>query len=106
MGLGRRLVSRADELLALPFRGLVAFYRRYISRLLPPACRFEPSCSAYAAEALTRCRGVRGLALTVWRVARCNPWGGHGFDPVPPCGCDRADGLKAARPPLRHRDPS
>ncbi len=63
------------------------FYRRAISPFLPPACRFEPSCSAYALEALKMHGPVAGLWLTLKRLARCHPvtWlgGSSGFDPVP-----------------------
>jgi putative membrane protein insertion efficiency factor len=49
----------------------------------PPACRFDPSCSHYAAEAVERHGAARGTLLAVRRIARCHPWGGAGFDPVP-----------------------
>ena len=63
----------------------IHFYRYFLSPLLPPSCRFEPTCSAYALEALERHGALKGSALTFWRVLRCNPWGGSGYDPVPPC---------------------
>ncbi len=62
---------------------LVRFYRRFVSPLLPPSCRFTPSCSVYAEEALVAHGSMRGLGLVVRRLARCHPWGGEGFDPVP-----------------------
>lgn len=62
---------------------LVRFYRRFVSPLLPPSCRYTPSCSAYAEEALVTHGTMRGLGLVVRRLARCHPWGGEGFDPVP-----------------------
>jgi uncharacterized protein len=62
----------------------IRIYRRWISPALPPTCRFEPSCSAYAVEALTTHGALRGTWLTVWRLARCAPWGRAGYDPVPP----------------------
>jgi putative membrane protein insertion efficiency factor len=65
-------------------------YRWLVRPLLPPACRFEPSCSAYAIEALRTHGAVRGSALAAWRVARCNPWGGCGYDPVPTRNCRHA----------------
>jgi len=63
--------------------GLVGLYRRLVSPLLPPACRFYPSCSAYAAEALRRHGAARGTLLTVKRLARCHPYCEGGVDPVP-----------------------
>jgi hypothetical protein len=66
----------------------IHFYRRFLSALLPPACRFQPSCSAYALEAIHSHGPLGGLWLAIKRVARCHPiaWlgGGSGFDPVPP----------------------
>ena len=65
---------------------LVKFYQYFISPLLPNSCRYTPTCSAYAIEAL-RVHGVlKGLIFAVARISRCNPWGGHGHDPVPPKG--------------------
>ncbi|MDE6159846.1 MAG: membrane protein insertion efficiency factor YidD [Bacteroidaceae bacterium] len=66
-------------LLILPIR----FYRRFISPLTPPSCRFTPTCSEYAILALRKHGPVKGLILAVWRILRCNPWGGSGYDPVP-----------------------
>ena len=71
---------------AAALRGLVRAYQLTLSPLLPAACRFEPSCSRYAIEALTRHGALRGSALTLKRLARCHPWGGMGYDPVPPAG--------------------
>jgi uncharacterized protein len=53
------------------------------SLVLPPSCRFSPSCSAYAIEALSRYGAAKGGWLAARRIARCHPWGGHGHDPVP-----------------------
>lgn len=50
----------------------------------PSPCRFDPSCSSYALESISTHGALRGLALSVRRLARCHPWGGHGYDPVPP----------------------
>ena len=61
----------------------VGLYKRLISPLLPVACRFTPTCSAYAAEAIRRHGSARGLGLTVARLCRCRPYGGGGEDPVP-----------------------
>jgi hypothetical protein len=62
----------------------VVAYRRWVSPALPPRCRFHPSCSAYALEALETHGASRGVALTVWRLLRCHPFHPGGFDPVPP----------------------
>jgi hypothetical protein len=62
---------------------MIRFYRRGVSPLLPPACRYTPSCSAYAEEAVERFGAVRGGWLAARRLLRCHPWGGSGYDPVP-----------------------
>ncbi len=53
------------------------------SRVLPPSCRFAPSCSQYAIEALGKYGAIKGSWLATKRIMRCHPWGGHGYDPVP-----------------------
>jgi len=63
--------------------GLVRGYQLVISPALPPSCRFTPSCSQYALEAITRHGAVRGTWLTVRRLVRCHPFHPGGFDPVP-----------------------
>jgi len=67
--------------------GLIGVYRYLISPMFPPTCRFLPTCSEYAGEALRVHGPMRGLWLALWRMARCNPWGGHGYDPVPGAVC-------------------
>ncbi len=62
---------------------LIRAYQLVVSPILPPACRFHPTCSEYAREAVVKWGFWRGLALAVKRIARCHPLGGHGFDPVP-----------------------
>ena len=62
---------------------LVKGYRAMFSRLLPPACRFYPTCSQYMLTALERYGALRGGILGLWRILRCNPWGRPGLDPVP-----------------------
>lgn len=63
---------------------LIRGYKRFISPLLPPACRFYPTCSAYAATAVQRYGALRGSILAVWRILRCNPLCQGGIDYVPP----------------------
>ncbi|AHJ96348.1 membrane protein insertion efficiency factor YidD [Hymenobacter swuensis] len=63
--------------------GLLWVYRRLISPLTPASCRYVPTCSAYAVEAVTKYGPWRGGRLALRRIGRCHPWGGHGYDPVP-----------------------
>ena len=58
------------------------FWRRVISPLIPSRCKYEPSCSRYAAQAVMRYGILRGLVLAAWRLLRCNPWSHGGYDPV------------------------
>ena len=68
---------------AIVLRQLVRTYRLLISPWLPQSCRFTPSCSAYALEALSRHGGMLGSWLIIKRLCKCHPWGGCGYDPVP-----------------------
>ena len=61
----------------------IAAYQRWVSPAIPRRCRFEPTCSAYAATAIRRFGLLRGLVLATWRLLRCNPLSDGGFDPVP-----------------------
>ncbi len=61
----------------------IYFYKYCISPLVPPSCRYTPSCSEYAVQALKKHGPFKGLYLAVRRIARCHPWGGSGYDPVP-----------------------
>lgn len=72
-----RIIARAME---MP----VHFYRYAISPLLPPSCRYTPTCSQYVIEALRLHGPLRGSWLAIRRILRCHPWGGSGYDPVPP----------------------
>lgn len=63
---------------------LIKLYQLVISPLSPPSCRFYPSCSHYCLEAIARFGPWKGSWLSLRRILRCNPWGGNGYDPVPP----------------------
>lgn len=76
---GREVLHFIGWLLILPIR----FYQKFLSPLKPPTCRFTPTCSQYAIEAIRKHGPFKGFALAVWRILRCNPWGGSGYDPVP-----------------------
>jgi putative membrane protein insertion efficiency factor len=96
-GTGRRRPVRRALL------GAIRFYSRAISPALPPRCRFYPTCSAYAAEAIERHGAVRGTWLAVRRLAKCAPWHPGGVDPVPErtgtTDADRASSSPAAAGP-------
>jgi len=62
---------------------VLRFYKRFISPMLPPACRFQPTCSEYAMEAVEHYGVLKGSWMAACRLARCNPWSRGGFDPVP-----------------------
>lgn len=62
----------------------IRFYRRHLSPHLPPMCRYYPTCSVYAIEAIETHGALRGTLLAVWRLLRCNPLSPGGYDPVPP----------------------
>ncbi len=66
-----------------PLLALIAAYQRWISPSMPRRCRYEPTCSAYTAEAVQRFGALRGALLGAWRLLRCNPFSHGGFDPVP-----------------------
>lgn len=73
--------------------GCIRIYQRSISPLFPPACRFTPTCSQYAVEAIERFGVIKGTWLAMRRLLRCNPFGGHGYDPVP----ERSEHKKSRR---------
>jgi len=62
---------------------LVRLYQAAISPWLPPSCRYTPTCSQYSVEAFQKYGFLKGFMLTIKRIGRCHPWGGHGYDPVP-----------------------
>ncbi|HPE83805.1 MAG: membrane protein insertion efficiency factor YidD [Aequorivita sp.] len=72
------------NILTYPFVLLIKGYQNFISPLLPSSCRYTPTCSHYAVEALQTHGLLKGGWLAAKRIASCNPWGGSGYDPVPP----------------------
>jgi uncharacterized protein len=83
VGSMRDLIRVLLRILGIPLIALIRIYQWGISPLLGPRCRFTPSCSHYAVEALQKHGLIKGLWLAIRRIARCHPWGGHGVDPVP-----------------------
>ena len=78
--------STPEKGMSLPARladRLILFYQKSISPSLGANCRFTPTCSEYARQAIIKHGPIKGLALAIWRILRCNPWGGSGYDPVP-----------------------
>jgi uncharacterized protein len=73
-------MTAGGRIVALP----IVAYRRWISPAMPARCRFHPSCSAYALEAVATHGALRGLGLATWRLLRCHPFHPGGYDPVPP----------------------
>ncbi|MBS1612639.1 MAG: membrane protein insertion efficiency factor YidD [Bacteroidetes bacterium] len=62
---------------------LIQLYKKLLSPLLPPSCRYQPTCSEYGIQAIKKYGPFKGGWLTLKRISRCHPWGGHGYDPVP-----------------------
>ena len=77
--IGRWMVKALTWLLLLP----ILFYQKCITQFTPASCRFTPTCSEYARQAIVKHGPIRGLWLAVRRILRCHPWGGSGYDPVP-----------------------
>lgn len=71
------------NLINAPLIGLVRMYQYLISPLLPNACRYTPTCSQYAEQAIRKYGPLKGIWLAIRRLSRCHPWGGHGYDPLP-----------------------
>jgi putative membrane protein insertion efficiency factor len=65
------------------FLFLIKAYKVLISPILPPSCRYFPTCSDYSAQAIGKYGPIKGSWLAIKRISRCHPWGGHGYDPVP-----------------------
>lgn len=82
----RDIMTGAARLAARIATLSILFYQRCISPYTPPSCRFTPTCSEYARQALLTHGILKGTVLAAWRILRCNPWGGSGYDPVPPKG--------------------
>jgi putative membrane protein insertion efficiency factor len=78
-----RSLGRLQDIGIGLLRGAIIFYRFILSPWLGAPCRFEPSCSAYALEALNTHGALRGSLFALRRICRCHPWGGMGYDPVP-----------------------
>jgi putative membrane protein insertion efficiency factor len=76
-------VNTLLRILSFPLIALIRIYQWVLSPLIGPKCRFTPTCSRYAEEALRRHGIFKGTWLAIRRISRCHPWGGHGVDPVP-----------------------
>jgi len=79
----KKISSQKRSLLAYFFNGIIRFYQLVLSPFLGPRCRYQPTCSSYAIEAIERHGALKGGWLATKRIARCHPWGGFGYDPVP-----------------------
>lgn len=88
--MGDRMSHIARRVLRMPIR----FYQLSISPMLPASCRYVPSCSQYAVEAIETHGVIKGSILAAKRIARCHPWGGSGYDPVPPAESKPDDGAE------------
>ena len=72
-----------QKLIRFPFILLIKFYQYVISPAIGPKCRYTPTCSHYALQAINKYGVLKGIWLALKRIGRCHPWGGHGHDPVP-----------------------
>lgn len=78
-----KLLAGVKYLVQCVFLALIFFYQKCISPLFPSSCRYTPTCSQYAVEAIRKYGPFKGGWLAIKRIARCHPWGGSGYDPVP-----------------------
>jgi putative membrane protein insertion efficiency factor len=85
--------------IGLVMRGLIRLYQLLLSPVLPASCRFTPSCSAYAMQAIEEHGPLGGSWLGVKRICRCHPWNDGGYDPVPPAHTERGGTLCPSRLP-------
>lgn len=83
--MGARTARHVARLPRLALRGLILVYRYTLSAFMGRQCRYLPTCSEYAEEAVMRHGALAGSVMATARICRCNPWGGHGYDPVPEC---------------------
>lgn len=81
---GRIAPAAQQSILSKAIRRLIRAYQIGISPLFPPTCRFYPTCSEYALEAVKIHGALKGSGMALWRICRCNPWNAGGLDPVPP----------------------
>ena len=72
-----------NKLFSLPFIVMILFYQKVISPYFPMSCRYSPTCSKYSLQCFKKHNVLKALFLTIKRIISCNPWGGHGHDPVP-----------------------
>ncbi len=79
----KRFARAAKRILSAPLLAAIWIYQNCISPFTPPSCRFTPTCSQYAREAVTKYGPLKGGWLALRRILRCHPWGGSGYDPVP-----------------------
>lgn len=80
---GRKVLNLLSKTLSTLLLLPIFFYRAVISPITPPSCRYTPTCSKYAIEAIKKHGPIKGFVLAVKRIFRCHPWGGSGYDPVP-----------------------
>jgi putative membrane protein insertion efficiency factor len=85
----KKAVALALMPLGFVLIALIKIYQYVLSPMMPPTCRYLPTCSSYAAEAVQRHGAIVGAWLALRRIVRCHPWGGHGYDPVPKARSDQ-----------------